>query len=149
MTAQHPHQLCAGHPHEIAPLDIAPPEIGPMAATIADDTSVLITVSRFVEPLSADAAGAALTVVAVDGEIDIDTTPLLRSLLMQALRGSNPVCCDLGGVTFFGAAGANTLLAVHRHATESGRDFSVRGVYGITGLVLSVADPDRVIAWQR
>jgi anti-anti-sigma factor len=120
-----------------------------VAATVADECgTVLVTVKRLVEPAPADtASGAALTVIAIDGEFDADTVPLLRDALMQALDARHAVCCDLSRVTFFGAAAANTLFAVHRHASERGRTFLVRGVQGLTRQIVNVIDPDGLITW--
>jgi anti-anti-sigma regulatory factor len=56
-----------------------------------------------------------------------------------------PVCCDLSQVTFFGAAAANTVLSAYRQATAPGNGFFLRGVHGITGRVLGIVDPDRVV----
>jgi anti-anti-sigma regulatory factor len=65
--------------------------------------------------------------------------------LTGAINGRARVRCDLGGAEFFGAAGVNTLLIAHRHATAAGSHFTVRGVHGfaqrvfaITGLDLSL-----------
>ena len=136
MTAQHP-QLPAlqqpGRPGGAFP--------GGVTATVADDAeTILVTVST-----ALTSAGDPQTVVAVDGEIDQDTAPLVRLALSQALDGPMPVCCDLSRVTFFGAAAANTVLAAHRQATAFGKVFFLRGVQGITGRVLTIIDPDRVV----
>ena len=119
-----------------------------VTATVTDDLETIrITVSRQV---GADRGGAGsggpLTVVAVDGEIDHDTASLLRLTLSQALDGRTPVCCELSRVTFFGAAAANVLLAANRQADAVGCSFSLDGVAGMTDRVLSIVDPEGVIA---
>jgi anti-anti-sigma factor len=118
---------------------------GGVTAVVADDArTLLVTVSRPAEtaPTGADDP---LTVVAIDGEIDLDTAPLVRLILSNALDGRTPVCCDLSRVTFFGAAAVNTMLAAHRQATASGNSFFLRGVHGVTDRVLTLCDPDRVV----
>jgi len=116
-----------------------------LSATVADEQGTIL-VTRHVERAPREPApDDAVTVLAVDGEIDADTAPLLRAALRQALNGRNPVCCDLSRVTFFGATAANTLFAAQRYAVERRRGFLVRGVHGLAELVLTVVDPDRVI----
>jgi anti-anti-sigma factor len=90
-------------------------------------------------------SGDPRSVVAIDGEIDQDTAPLVRLALSHALDGRLPVCCDLSRVTFFGAAAANAVLAAHRQASAAGNRFFLCGVQGITGRVLAIVDPDRIV----
>ena len=142
MTAPHPHrQLVRQGPH----LDRLFADGA--AATISDERgATLVTIVRHVEPKVASLD--TLTVFAVDGEIDVDTAPLLQAALMGALDGHDAVCCDLSHVTFFGAAAANTLFAAYRHAAARERTFLVRGAHGMTELVLTAVDPDGLIAWR-
>lgn len=116
--------------------------------TVADDDgATLLTVRSWTEPGPSGITPARpVTVVAADGDIDLDTASLLRHALVQAFGGGGPVCCDLSGVTFFGAAAANLLLAMHRRAAEAGQLLLLRGVRAMTEHVLTVADPHRVIA---
>ena len=121
MTAEQPRDLHPGHTGQAmpppAPADPAP-EIGEIVASVtAEGGTNLITVSRRVETAG---PGAAQTVVAVAGEIDQDTADLVQRALRQALGGHRPVCCDLRGVTFFGAAAAHMLLAAHQDAERTG-----------------------------
>jgi anti-anti-sigma factor len=120
-------------------------------ATIEDDDGTLVgTVVRRVEPIATGAGPEdRCTIVDVGGDIDHDMAPLLQLALSQALDGRTTVCCDLSNVTFFGAAGANTLLAAHRRATELGCAFFLRGVYGIIERVLAIVDPDKIVPRQQ
>jgi anti-anti-sigma factor len=115
--------------------------------TIADDNAaIMVTLSRHAAPVRTDAeSGTSMTVVAVGGDIDADTAPVLRRALAQALSDSVSVYCDLSDVTFFGAAAANTLLAVHQRATDLGRVFALSGVRAMTARVWAVVDPAGVV----
>jgi anti-anti-sigma factor len=116
-------------------------QAGPdVTATVAGhDGTVLCRLTRHREPATTGRAHPhKIIVVSVDGDLDADTSPLLHLTLTQALDAAPGVCCDLSRVAFFGAAGANTLLAAHLRATETGRHFTVRGVRGITRLVLGL-----------
>jgi anti-anti-sigma factor len=99
-----------------------------------------------VRPGRAGAAPSSLTIVAIDGEIDYDTAPLIGLALSQAVDGQTPVCCDLSRVTFFSAAGANVVLAGYRQATALGCAFFLDGVRGTTERVLAIVDPDGLVA---
>ena len=140
MTAERPRLLDLRHVSETR----APFADG-ATATVADDAgAVRVTVSRSAGTTPASAE-APLTVVAIEGEIDEDTAPLVRLVLARALESRAAVCCDLSGVTFFGAAAANTALVAHHRASALGQVFFLRGVRGITGRVLAIVDPDRVV----
>ena len=56
-------------------------------------------------------------VVAICGEIDIQSAPGLREELLRVIRRRGPqVTIDLAGVTFLDCAGINVLLATRRRA---------------------------------
>jgi anti-sigma B factor antagonist len=56
-------------------------------------------------------------VVAICGEIDIQSAPALREELLRVIRRCGPrVAIDLAGVTFLDCAGVNVLLAILRRA---------------------------------
>jgi anti-sigma B factor antagonist len=54
--------------------------------------------------------------IAVSGEVDVATAPVLESVLAAALDASTVVCLDLGRVSFMDAAGLGALVASHRRA---------------------------------
>jgi anti-sigma B factor antagonist len=56
-------------------------------------------------------------VVAICGEVDIQSAPELREELLRVIRRRGPqVTIDLAGVTFLDCAGINVLLATRRRA---------------------------------
>jgi anti-anti-sigma factor len=119
---------------------------GVVTPVAALDGAVIATVVRRLERPSPEVPGAdPLLVVAVDGELDMDSAPVLEDLLVQSIDGWARVCCDLQAVRFFGAAGANAVLAAHQHAAAKGHAFGLRGVHGITRCVLTAAGLDHTI----
>jgi len=96
-------------------------------------------------PTTGTADPGPVAVVAATGDIDVDTAPALQHLLRQALNNYPTVCCDLSQVTFFGAAAANLLLTLHRHATETGHHLHVRGAHAMTQRVLTIVDPHHTV----
>jgi anti-anti-sigma factor len=133
------------HPRPITGFKSTADDASPrVSATVAGFDGVPIaTITRYHEPVDGDPGDAARAVVAVDGDVDADTAPLLRMALTEAINSRPRTCCDLGGAEFFSAAGANTLLAAHQHATAAGCHFTVRGVHGIAQRVLVVTGLDR------
>jgi anti-anti-sigma factor len=116
-----------------------------VSASVADRAGHLIaTVTRYRED-PAPATGDALTVVEFTGDMDLDSAPLLERVLITAIDEREQVCCDLNGAAFVGAAGANTLLAAHRYAAQSGRRFSVRGASPMTRQILAITGIDQVL----
>jgi anti-sigma B factor antagonist len=60
-------------------------------------------------------------VVAICGEMDIQSAPELRDELLRVIRRRGPeLIIDLGGVTFLDCAGLNVLVATRRRALLEG-----------------------------
>ena len=88
--------------------------------TDAPDRSVphiapLVPILRLSEPVAG--------VVAVAGEVDIDTAPFFEDRLL-GLAGS--IRLDLRAVTFMDASGVRALVRMHEHCEREGRSFSVQ-----------------------
>ena len=114
-----------------------------MSARVAGlDGTVIATVARHDEYVPPQGV---LAVVDVSGDVDQDSVPLLHNTLTSAIDGNPRVCCDLSEVAFFGASGANTMLAAHWHATTAGRHFTIRGVHGLARRVFGITGLDRVL----
>jgi anti-anti-sigma factor len=140
VTAQQTYRI--GH----VDLNVRPFRYDATVTAAYNDGAAVFAVRSWTEPGPTETGPAGpVAVVAADGEIDVDTAPLLAHALGQALDRGGTVCCDLSQVTFFGAAAANLLLAMHRRATETRQLFFVRGAVAMTEHVLVVVDPCRVI----
>ena len=122
-----------------------------VSATVAGFDGVVIgRVTRHREAsLTGPALWQELIVVSVTGDLDADTGPLLHLALTEALNANPRVCCDLSRVAFCGAAGANAVLAAHLRAAATGRQFTVRGVHGITRLVLAFTGLDQTLTFTE
>jgi anti-sigma B factor antagonist len=124
--------------------------VGVSATVVGFDGVVIGSVTRHREAgLTGPALWQELVVVSVAGDLDADTGPLLHTALTAALDVNPHVCCDLSRVAFFGAAGANAVLAAHLRAAATGRQFTVRGVHGITEQVLAITDVDKMLTFTR
>jgi len=69
---------------------------------------------------------AGVVVVAVEGEIDVDTADVVLDALRLGFEtGGHALVADLSGVSFFGSTGISTLITAHELAEEHGKDFHV------------------------
>jgi anti-anti-sigma factor len=82
--------------------------------------------------------------VAVIGEVDLATAPVLRDQLLGVLHDYGPdvLDVDLGGVTFLDCAGVGALVGVRNAAVQAGRQIRVahpqpivRRILEVTGLL--------------
>jgi anti-anti-sigma factor len=119
-------------------------------ATVTDNFgTVIVAISCYIGPCTPGPEPRDCLIVAIEGEVDLDTAPPVQDALLRALDGGKAVCCDLSRVTFFGAAGARALFTACRYAAGRGRTFGVRGAHGITRRVLTLTDPDGLIDWHQ
>jgi anti-sigma B factor antagonist len=85
--------------------------------------------------------GGGGVVVAITGEVDMETAPAARQSIVEALASHDGrVVVDLAGVTFIDSQGINALLRVYRDSDVDGRlvirspQPQARKVFEITGL---------------
>ncbi|WP_170067940.1 STAS domain-containing protein [Lentzea guizhouensis] len=69
---------------------------------------------------------AGVVVVAVEGEIDVDTADVVLDALRLGFGAEGPaLVADLTAVSFFGSTGISTLITAHELADEHGKDLHV------------------------
>jgi len=69
---------------------------------------------------------AGVVVIAVEGEIDVDTADEVLDALRAGFSSEGPaLVADLTGVSFFGSTGISTLITAHELADEHSKDFHV------------------------
>ena len=83
-------------------------------------------------------------VVAICGEVDIQSAPELREELLRVIRRRGPeLIIDLGGVTFMDCAGLNVLVATRRRAQLEGGWVRLIRVPPQAGRMISLLRLDR------
>ncbi|MFC9463131.1 STAS domain-containing protein [Streptomyces coelicoflavus] len=105
--------------------------------------------------VTADTRGRT-TALALTGELDLNTAPLLYSTVKNALGTHRTAILDMPGVTFCDSSGLNTLIRLHHQAQDAGsrlilaapprqmlRLLTITGVRGILPVYGSLAE-----AWQ-
>ncbi len=128
-------------------LTAAAPGEQPFITVMSGDRTAITTVSRHVADESSPDAGA--VVVTVSGDLDLDTTPPVRGTLYDAIDHHRRTVLDLEGVRFFGAAGANLVVAAHVRAGHRGAGFALRGVSGPARRVLSITGVDLLVTVEE
>lgn len=94
------------------------PNVVLRSVPIGRATGELVTVASRVVPTGA-------IVAAVHGEVDATTSPLVRDRLLADVYATHHLVVDLGGVSFFGAAGLTVLVVVREAALRASRKLCV------------------------
>jgi anti-sigma B factor antagonist len=87
-------------------------------------------------------AGSAGSVVKLDGELDLSTTPLLRECL-ASLGGD--VVVDLTDVSFLDSRAIALLVAEHQRRVEAGEQLVITGSSSMALRSFAVTGVDRVL----
>ena len=84
--------------------------------------------------------------VIVTGRVTVDSSPHLRSELLQLLnRGTGPaVVIDLSGVSYLDMSGLATLLEALKAARQRSKTRRVLGMTGQTRMLAEIAELDKV-----
>jgi anti-anti-sigma factor len=96
-------------------------------------------------------------VVAASGEIDMSTSPQLRSALRHPEASARTVVLDLRAVTFMDSSGLGVIVGQHKRAREEGYRFSVAvsgaaevrrilELSGLVGVLQVIETPDDALA---
>jgi len=85
------------------------------------------------------------TIIRVEGDVDLYSSPELRTAVLKALpKAVSGVGVDLGGVTYMDSSGVATLVEGLRSAKEHGKTFSLLAPSSSVMKVLELARLDSV-----
>jgi anti-sigma B factor antagonist len=84
-------------------------------------------------------------VVQLAGDVDLDSSPAARKVLLDALQRSRPVFVDLSAVTYIDSSGIASLIEAFQRARTMGVQFMLTDVAEPVMRVLSLARLDRVL----
>lgn len=84
-------------------------------------------------------------VLAVRGDVDIATAPVLRERLTHVLADPKAVVVDLGGVGFMDSTGLGVLVAAYNRAVAAGATLVLARPQRIVRNALSLVQVDSVI----
>ena len=84
------------------------------------------------------------SVVAFTGEVDLESSPAAREILLKCLESTSKVIVDLSEVTYIDSSGVASLVEALQAAKKNGSQFALATVSEPTRRVLELARLDKV-----
>jgi len=85
-------------------------------------------------------------VVALKGDVDLQSSPAARKVLLDAVGRGRPVFADLSDVTYIDSSGIASLVEALQDARKRGSRFALVSVSDAARRVLQLARLDKVFA---
>lgn len=83
-------------------------------------------------------------VVAFSGEVDLESSPVAREVLIKCFENTGKVLVDLSEVTYIDSSGVASLVEALQAAKKSGSEFALAATSEPTRRVLELARLDKV-----
>ncbi len=83
-------------------------------------------------------------VIALEGDVDLKTSPDARKILLNAVTRNLPIVIDLSGVSYIDSSGVASLIEAFQKARKSGHKFVLAAVSESALRVLNLARMDKV-----
>ena len=83
-------------------------------------------------------------VVSLSGDVDLDSSPRAREVLLECVGRKKRVVVDLSGVAYMDSSGVASLVEALQTAKRNGSFFALAAVQGTALRVLELARLDRV-----
>ena len=84
------------------------------------------------------------SVVAFTGEVDLESSPAAREVLLKCLESTSKVIVDLSEVSYIDSSGVASLVEALQAAKKNGSQFALAAVSEPTRRVLELARLDKV-----
>lgn len=84
------------------------------------------------------------TLVALTGEIDLETSREARKVLLDAVGHGKPLLVDLAGVSYIDSSGVASLVEALQNAKKAGQTFGLVAVSESALRVLQLARLDKI-----
>lgn len=85
-------------------------------------------------------------VVALTGDVDLQSSPAARTVLLDAVSRGRPIFVDLSDVTYIDSSGIASLVEALQDARKRGSRFALVSVSEAARRVLQLARLDKVFA---
>ena len=85
-------------------------------------------------------------IVALSGDVDLQSSPAARSVLLNAVGRGRPIFVDLSDVTYIDSSGIASLVEALQDARKRGTRFALVSVSETARRVLQLARLDKVFA---
>ena len=86
------------------------------------------------------------TIVALSGDVDLDTSPKVRAVLLESVRAKRGVLVDMSDVTYIDSSGVASLVEAYQSARRDSTPFALVAVSDAAMRVLELARLDQVFA---
>ena len=83
-------------------------------------------------------------IITLTGEIDLETSPLVRKIMLETIAQSSRILIDMASVTYLDSSGIATLVEAYQQAKKKGGQFSLISLNPAVVRVLSLARLDKV-----
>lgn len=84
------------------------------------------------------------SVVTFTGEVDLESSPVAREILLKCFESTSKVIVDLSEVTYIDSSGVASLVEALQAAKKNGSQFGLAAVSEPTRRVLELARLDKV-----
>jgi anti-sigma B factor antagonist len=84
------------------------------------------------------------SIVTFTGEVDLESSPAAREVLLKCLESTGTVIVDLSEVTYIDSSGVASLVEALQAAKKNGSQFALAAVSEPTRRVLELARLDKV-----
>ena len=86
------------------------------------------------------------SIVALEGEVDLESSPEVRALLLEQVGAGRPVLVDMARVTYIDSSGIASLVEALQLARKQGSEFGLVRVSDAALRVLELARLETVFA---
>ena len=84
------------------------------------------------------------TVVSLSGDVDLDNSPQVRTVLLKSVREKQAVLVDMSGVSYIDSSGIASLVEAYQSARRAHTSFALVAVSDAAMRVLELARLDQV-----
>jgi anti-sigma B factor antagonist len=86
------------------------------------------------------------TIVELSGDVDLDSSPKVRSVLLESVGNKRGVLVDMSAVSYIDSSGIASLVEAYQSARRGGTTFALVAVSDAAMRVLELARLDQVFA---
>ncbi|HSS64090.1 MAG TPA: STAS domain-containing protein [Gammaproteobacteria bacterium] len=85
-----------------------------------------------------------VAVIALSGDVDLESSPKVRDVLLDCVGAKRPVLVDMSGVAYIDSSGVASLVEAHQRARKVKTTFALAQVSQSAMRVLELARLDKV-----
>ena len=86
------------------------------------------------------------TIIALSGDVDLDSSPQVRSVLLESVRTRRGVLVEMSAVSYIDSSGIASLVEAYQSARRGSTAFALVAVSEAAMRVLELARLDRVFS---